>query len=367
MAVVAAGFGLVVASAGPAAAHTVSGIGATNWVTRITSVQPVVPGLRMRVVELGNRLELSNTGPEVIVLGYQGEPYLRVGPSGVWTNLNSAATYLNRTRQGNAPVPAGLPTDASAAPRWEQISSGHLVRWHDHRIHWMGSALPPNVQRAPNQEHVQFAWHVDLRQGATPVAVTGELRWVPGPSAWPWVGVALVIAVGCVALGRLPVSTAMAVLAVAVGALVVVDIVHAVGVAGAVVGGFGAQAGKFVAGSYYSFVGWILGVVAVPLLGRRNIDGLYAAVFMAASAFLFSGLLDLATLHRSQAPFAWGSGWDRVTVTIALGGGLGLGLGAVWALQRARPESSDSSDSSVSPVSPVSSEGPLGPVGGSAL
>jgi hypothetical protein len=293
--------------------------------------------LRVRVVELGNRLELSNTGAEVIVLGYQGEPYLRVGPSGVWTNLNSQATYINRTRQGNGAIPADLPTDANASPRWEQISSGHVARWHDHRIHWMGSSLPPNVQRAPNQEHVQFAWHVDLRQGATPVVVEGELRWVPGPSPWPWVGGALVLAGACLLLGRLPLATALAALAVAVGLLVAVDVLHSVGVAGAAVGGFGSQAGRFVAGSYYSFIGWILGLVAVRLLLRRNIDGLYAAVFMGASAFLFSGLLDLAALHRSQAPFVWGAGWDRITVTMCLGGGLGVGLGALWALRRSHP------------------------------
>jgi hypothetical protein len=268
----------------------------------------------------------------VTVLGYQGEPYLRVGPAGVLANLNSQATYLNKSRQGNAPIPPDLPTDPNAPPRWEQVSSGHVARWHDHRIHWMGSSLPPDVRRAPGQVHVQAVWQVGLRQGSLPVTVTGELRWVPGPSPWPWVFGALVVAVGCVVLGRLPQWGPT--LAAAVAVLVVADVAHSAGIAGTAVGGFGAQAGKFVAGSYYSFVGWILGLVAIRLLLRRSIDGLYAAVFTAASAFLFSGLLDLTTLHRSQAPFAWGVGWDRLTVTIALGGGLGVGLGALWALRR---------------------------------
>jgi hypothetical protein len=360
VAVLAVGLGVVVASAEPAAAHSVSGIGATNWQTTIRSVQPAVAGLRVRVVELGNQLELSNTGPEVTVLAYGGEPYLRVGPSGVWTNLNSQATYLNRTRQGNTPLPPDLPTDPAAPPRWEQVSSGHVIRWHDHRIHWMGTAPPPSVRQAPNRAHLQSVWQVDLRQGATPVKVTGELRWVPGPSPWPWLGGALVVAVGCVLLGRL--RQWGPALAVAVGLLILVDVAHSVGIAGAAVGGLGAQAGKFVAGSYYSFIGWILGVIAIRLLVRRSVDGLYAAVFTAASAFLFSGLLDLTTLHRSQAPFAWGTGWDRITVTIALGGGLGVGLGAVWALRRAHPSDLPSTTATPAAGDPVSPIG--GPIGG---
>jgi hypothetical protein len=353
LAALAIGLAVVVGSASPAAAHTVSGIGATNWKTTIRSVQPAVAGLRVRVVELGNRLEVSNTGPEVTVLGYGGEPYLRVGPAGVWTNLNSQATYLNKTRQGSTPLPPDLPTDPAAPPRWQQVSSGHLVRWHDHRIHWMGTAPPPQVRKAPNQSHLQSVWEVDLRQGATPVKVTGELRWLPGPSPWPWLGAALVVAVGCGLLGRL--RQWGPALAIAVGGLILVDVAHSVGIAGAAVGGLGAQAGRFVAGSYYSFIGWILGVIAIRLLLRRSVDGLYAAVFTAASAFLFSGLLDLTTLHRSEAPFVWGTGWDRVTVTIALGGGLGVALGAVWALRRAHPSDALDPDPSSSP-SPLDSD-----------
>jgi hypothetical protein len=327
------GFGMVVMAAGPASAHTVSGVGATNWSTQLTSVQPAAPGLHVRVVELGNRLELSNTGPDVIVMGYNSEPYLQVGAGGVFENLNSQATYLNQNRLGNAPIPPGLPDDPNAPPRWQRASAGHVVRWHDHRIHWMGGAPPPAVQRAPNQRHLQSTWQVNLRQGATPIAVTGTLTWVPGPSPWPWLGGALVLAVGCAVLGRLRHWGVL--LAIAVGVLMVFDITHSLGIAGVAAGGLSTKLARFVAGSYYSFVGWILGVVAIWLLLRRSIDGLYAAVFTAASALLFSGLLDFSTLHRSQAPFLWGVVWDRLSVTVALGGGLGVALGALWALRRA--------------------------------
>ena len=43
----------------------------------MTAVSPAAAGLRVRAVEAGARLELTNhTGTTVEVLGYQNEPYL---------------------------------------------------------------------------------------------------------------------------------------------------------------------------------------------------------------------------------------------------------------------------------------------------
>ena len=74
-----------IALASPAAAHSVTGVSATNFKTTLESVEPRVAGLTMRVIEGGSRFELTNTtGSDAIVLGYDGEPYLRIGPEGVF-------------------------------------------------------------------------------------------------------------------------------------------------------------------------------------------------------------------------------------------------------------------------------------------
>jgi hypothetical protein len=97
---------LLAVGATPAAAHAVGGAQASNYQTRILSVQPVVPGLTVEVADAGARLRVRNhTGREVTVLGYAGEPYLRVGPAGVFENRRSPATYLNRARINPAPPP----------------------------------------------------------------------------------------------------------------------------------------------------------------------------------------------------------------------------------------------------------------------
>ena len=123
----------VIGGASPAAAHGGSGPGPTNYETRVHEVSPSTPGLHVRAIDLGERLELRNqTGETVIVLGYDDEPYLRVGPDGVFENVRSPAVYLNDEPDlTDARVPDSA--DADATPDWRLVGSGTTARWHDHR------------------------------------------------------------------------------------------------------------------------------------------------------------------------------------------------------------------------------------------
>jgi hypothetical protein len=319
----------LVSLAQPASAHTVSGVGATNWKTSIIGFSPPVPGLSVKVIEDGSRLELTDHGPEVVILGYDGEPYLRVGPRGVFENTLSPATYLNCSRKG---CPVSPIANAEAPPQWKQISSGQTARWHDHRTHWMGGQPPPDVQRAPGRVHQRPPWTVNLVQGDSHIALTGRLTWVPGQSPGPWLLLALGLAVVAAALGvfgywGLP-------LAVLVAVLTINDFYHAVGIAWSFSGGFWTKVGKLFSGSFYSTIGWVLGILAVWLLAKRRVDGLYAAVFAGISAALFTGLLDITVLSRSQAPFNGLIGVDQLTVAVSLGLGVGVATAAFVALRR---------------------------------
>ena len=67
--------------AAPAAAHGVGGLQPTNVRSRVLSIEPATPGVDVKVIENGRRLELTNaSGATVVVSGYENEPYLRVGP-----------------------------------------------------------------------------------------------------------------------------------------------------------------------------------------------------------------------------------------------------------------------------------------------
>ncbi len=64
------------------AAHAqgVPGQEASNYRTSLTTPEQAAPGVTVRVVESGARLEITSTDGEAAVLGYDGEPYLRLGP-----------------------------------------------------------------------------------------------------------------------------------------------------------------------------------------------------------------------------------------------------------------------------------------------
>src|SRR6516164_929315 len=57
---------VLLVTASPASAHTVSGQGATNYRSRLTVVTPPVPGRRVVVVNLGSDLRVTWTGPTTL-------------------------------------------------------------------------------------------------------------------------------------------------------------------------------------------------------------------------------------------------------------------------------------------------------------
>jgi hypothetical protein len=322
---------VLVASATPASAHTVAGVRASNYQTNLLAVQPPTPGIVVRVVELGSRLELTNKNPtDVIVIGYLDEPYLRVGPQGVFENVLSPAVYLNRTRTGGGHIPGDA--DATKPPQWRKVSSDPVARWHDHRIHFMGTQDPPQVRRAPHQRHViEAEWRVPMKMVDQSIVVTGNLVYVPGPSPAPWIAVIAVSFVAAAVAGLT--RRWRMVIAVLAAVIVVVDLAHASGVALAAAD-TGGKVTAFFRGSLYSFVAWAAGIWSVVLLRQRRTDGLFAAGFAGLLVAIAGGLVDIGDLTHSQVPFAGSAGLARALVALSLGLGLGVTAACGLALWR---------------------------------
>jgi hypothetical protein len=125
-------------------------------------------------------------------------------------------------------------------------------------------------------------------------------------------------------------------LATAVGVVLAVDLVHTYGVAFAVGGGLSRHLATAITGGFYAIVGWVLAVVAIRLLVKRSVDGLYAAVFAGLSIAVFGGFLDVSALSRSQVPSALPTPMARLCVALAIGLGLGI-AGAAALIIRATP------------------------------
>ena len=172
--------------------------GFSNYETNILSVAPDAAGIEVSTFGVDGGITLVNRSSlEVIVLGYNNEPYLRLDPTGTYANLNSPATYVNGRRDANVPVPEEV--TSSTTPNWYQLSYGNSVSWHDHRAHWMGTEPPDAVLVAPNQRHVVYpAWEVPLLVGGRSVTVTGELVWLAPPDRTSWLLISIGLFLGAV-------------------------------------------------------------------------------------------------------------------------------------------------------------------------
>jgi hypothetical protein len=115
-----------------------------------------------------------------VIEGYEGEPYLRFAPDGVYENSRSPATYLNEDRYGKIDIPDEA--DPDATPQWERVApGGRAYDWHDHRIHWMSETYPPAVAADTSVSQHVFDWKVPGTIDGAPLEVTGSLDYEPLP------------------------------------------------------------------------------------------------------------------------------------------------------------------------------------------
>lgn len=199
----------------PAEAHTRTQE-TTNLASRITDA-PDLPGVAWTVHTGGLLLELVNTSDQVLVVeGYDGEPYLRIGPDGVERNRRSPATYLNQELaqqrvSARSDVAMPMAVDPQAPPEWVHVRDEPRWTWHDHRVHWMSPQPPEFVEagpiarsmmrvnlvgvigRAGDQAGVFQQWSVPFSIGGQPATLEGEMAWEDPPSALPYLAVAALL------------------------------------------------------------------------------------------------------------------------------------------------------------------------------
>jgi hypothetical protein len=162
-------------AAPPALAHE----GNPNFLSEIDAITPSTPGVTVEVLNRDDRMLLHNTsGEDVLIRGYQDEPYARVLADGtVQVNTDSEAYYTNEERFG-ADVPAGV--DSKGPPKWREIGTNGRFEWHDHRFHWMARTVPGQVKDESVRTKV-FDWKVPIEIGGRSGAITGTLFWTPLP------------------------------------------------------------------------------------------------------------------------------------------------------------------------------------------
>lgn len=294
--------------------------GPTDYQSEILAIDPPIAGIEVTIIGGDSFVSLQvEAGIEVLVIGYQGEPYLRFLPSGlVQENQLSPTKYLNEERFGESEVPSEADPDAD--PIWKTIDDDGSWTWHDHRTHWMNEQPPPGAVRGDQISEGVIPLFVDGLE----VDVSVGSVWVDPPSPVPlFVGVLL----GLLFLGlglRKPPRSSWVVLAPLL-------------VLGLVVGSWQVfslppETGPSPLNWLWPMVG-LLALAGLPLFQRSD------QVVMATGLSLVGGinlaiwgLMRRAGIRAAILPTTAPPDLDRLTVVLAILVGVGLSFHAVRAL-----------------------------------
>ena len=216
---------LTAAAVGPAAAHE----GNPDYRSEVRAVTPSTDGVTVRVLDHDDSLELTNRGDKaVLVYGYENEPYVRVLADGS-VQVNEASTTIKAAGQEDAEeeddhASAGYVlasydyahaggeeghhdessesksgSGTSDAVRWVTLDKTGRFAWHEDRIKWRKTAVPPQVTDR-SQETKVLDWRVPIRVGTQAGAIEGTLFWVGEPGSTDGFPVTAVVSLAAVAL-----------------------------------------------------------------------------------------------------------------------------------------------------------------------
>jgi hypothetical protein len=152
--------------AGPASAHLRSGTVAVDY--RATIATPVTAAYAVQIYQSDHGLSLTlRPGHVVVMLGYLGEPVIRLDAAGLWVNAASpTALAMHLVAKGRGVSASG--------PRWRLQPGRHTVLWHDARV----QGLPAGVHAG--------RWSVPLVIDGRRGDLRGDLRRFPAPVVWVW-------------------------------------------------------------------------------------------------------------------------------------------------------------------------------------
>jgi hypothetical protein len=215
---------LLTLAAVPAAAHE----GDARYRSVVREIVPATDGLSAEVLDHDDSLQLVNRSRRtVVVLDDHGRPYVRLNGDGV-VQVNravpepsgeheagehaeedhaSADGWLLASLDGAALAHAGHrhdePAEPSGAaadrPRWRTLDRSGRYQWHDIRVKYGRSGVPPQVTDTAEETKVKD-WRVPIVVGGERGSIAGTLTWVGEPGAGSSFPTAAVVSLAAIAL-----------------------------------------------------------------------------------------------------------------------------------------------------------------------
>ena len=335
----------------------------TNVVSEVTH-EPALPELEWIVHTGGLAVELVNHGGATVVIeGYDGEPYLRIGPDGVERNRRSPATYLNDDRFGDVAIPPDV--DPQAPPDWIHLDDRPRHVWHDHRTHWMSPEPPPFVDAgglartlmdmrlvgtigvAGDDAGTFSSWAIPFSVDGERHELRGEMRWQDPPSSLPWLAAAtLLVLPALLGLRRGDAVQVIRPAAWVVGAVAVVNGIHLVDDVAA----WPSDPLDELSGLLHTST-FLIGGIGGAIWALRVDSGRILALGIASGSVLYhQGLVHLPMLFASGFPTVWPDGLVRLTVALGLLQAVVVAVVLRRALRCAPSPESDTDQPTAAPV-----------------
>jgi hypothetical protein len=150
-------------------AHVSSGLISTSYEARIDGFRPPVPGVTATVLDGDLKLRIDADPPHVVtVLGVIREPFIRIGPGGVFVSSQSPTAESS-----------GLVTQQQMQEaRWIRLSGGHSFAWHENRLRPL-----PFVSGADRRV---AGWSIPMLVDGHPVTLTGSEWYAAQPQRLLW-------------------------------------------------------------------------------------------------------------------------------------------------------------------------------------
>lgn len=286
----------------PAAAHIAGGASPANARSVLTEIRPQASGVGITVGLGGQFVRLSNqSAGEVVVLGYRGEPFLRLTQQRV--QVNPASPTAAQTGQ----LP-GLAQGTAADDQWVQLDDGDSVSWPDARVD--GRSLAAGESES---------WTLPLEVDGRQVTVSGTRTGLAAPSPWPWVAALALLAVAVARLGwrrdwHRPMAAATVAGVVAYGLSMIGT--------GTTPQPNGPVAGWVIIALLGGFVLLVAAITVISTLHRSELAT--ARLPMMAVTLLLVAGSDITGLWNALLPFAGPAVLDRGLLVVTYGVALGL-------------------------------------------
>lgn len=123
-------------------------------------------------------LVTNPTPTELTILAKAGEPFIRIGPEGVFGNFKSKSWYNSNSPDGLQKYPEGSADGPDTEPVWRKVAKEPTWGWFDHRLHPVERYLQKQVLESVDPVKLG-EWTVPTKFGDENGALKGRFEYKP--------------------------------------------------------------------------------------------------------------------------------------------------------------------------------------------